>query len=313
MKYPVSVIMAAYNAAATIEASVRSVLEQSMENIELIVVDDGSIDETRAVLEGIDDPRIRVISQDNAGPSAARNRAVAEARGEFVACIDADDLWAADKIELQVQALRATPEASVAYGWVDIIDSQSRFAYSDQRVTHEGNVYAELLHTNFIFSGSNTMIRKSVFERLGGFDESLRAVEDWEFHVRLAAEYEFVGIPRVLVRYRQAPGSLSSRLDLMEASFVQAHKKIFDCAPRHLQHLKAHSAASFHLYMAIRSIQSGRGVSGLPAAVRFAIRAVCKRPAICIDVVRGVSPLASLRMNARGVRSRRFRAMRSKH
>ena len=223
----VAVLMAAYNAEATIESAVASVRRQTMGDFELLVVDDGSTDRTVEVLAGIDEPRLRVIRQTNAGPATARNRGLAESRADYVACLDADDLWVPEKLAWQLAALTAAPQAGVAYGWADVVDADLVHAYSDRRIRRDGDVYADLLLSNFIFSGSNTMIRRAALDRLGGFDEAMRAVEDWELHVRIARHYPFVCVPHLLLRYRLTEHSLSSRIDLMESSFAHACAKIF--------------------------------------------------------------------------------------
>jgi glycosyltransferase involved in cell wall biosynthesis len=300
----VTVVMAAYNAAATIESAVASVRGQTLGDFELLVVDDGSTDDTVAVLAGIDEPRLRVIRQANAGPAAARNRALAEARAEYVACIDADDLWVPEKLAWQSAALAAAPTAAVAYGWADVVDADLAYAYSDRRISRDGDVYAALLLSNFIFSGSNTMIRGSVLDRLGGFDAAMRAVEDWELHVRIARDHPFVCVPRVLLRYRLTEGSLSGRIDLMDAAFSHACRKIFAAAPPEHAHLEARCRAAFSLYLATRAAQVARGPRDRITALQFALRALRLAPASWLGVLRVAAPLGSLRLAAREHRRR---------
>lgn len=118
----VSCLMAAHNAASTIEASVESVLGQTFRDLELIVVDDGSTDDTVGALAGIEDSRLVILRQPQRGPSAARNFAIAHSCGEYVAPIDADDIWLPRKLELQMEAIQSRAGASVAYGWTDFVD-----------------------------------------------------------------------------------------------------------------------------------------------------------------------------------------------
>ena len=300
----VSVVMAAYNAAATIESAVTSVRRQTMPDFELLVVDDGSTDDTAAVLAAIDEPRLRVIRQANAGPAAARNRAIAASRADYVACVDADDLWAPDKLAWQLTALTAAPDAAVAYGWTDVVDADLAHAYSDRRIRRDGDVYAALLRSNFIFSGSNTMMRRSILERVGGFDEAMRAVEDWELHVRIANRHPFVCVPRVLLRYRLTDDSLSSRIDVMEAAFAYACTKIFAAAPPEHARLESRCRAAFYLYLATRAAQIGRNPRERLTALRFAFRSLRLAPTGWLGVLRVAAPLGSLRLAARERRRR---------
>jgi glycosyltransferase involved in cell wall biosynthesis len=245
-----------------------------------------------------------VIRQSNAGPAAARNRAIAASRAEYVACIDADDLWVPDKLAWQLTALAEAPTAGVAYGWTDVVDTDLAYAYSDRRIRHDGDVYAALLLGNFIFSGSNTMMRRSVLERVGGFDETMRAVEDWELHVRIAKRYPFVCVPRVLLHYRLTEHSLSSRLDLMEAAFSYACTKIFAAAPAEHARLESRCRAAFYLYLATRAAQIAGSPRDRIAALRFALRSLRLAPANWLGVLRVAAPLGSLRLAARERRRR---------
>lgn len=303
----VSVLMAAHDAAATIASAVDSVRAQTMPDFELLVVDDGSTDRTAEVLARIDDPRLRVLRQANAGPAAARNRALAASHGEYVACLDADDLWMPEKLAWQMAALAAAPDAAVAYGFADVVDADLVHAYSDRRIRRDGDVYADLLLSNFIFSGSNTMIRRAALDRVGGFDESMRAVEDWELHVRLARRYPFVCVPRVVLRYRLTEGSLSSRIDVMEGAFSYACTKIFADAPREHAGLEARCRAAFYLYLATRAAQVAERPRERVAALRFALRSLRLAPANWLGVLRAAAPLGSLRLAARAARQRAAR------
>src|SRR4028119_546862 len=113
----ISVIIPAYNAERTIKETIQSVLNQSFQDLELLIINDGSQDSTLDVVESIQDPRIRVFCYLNAGSSASRNRGIGLAKGEYISFIDADDLWTVDKLESQFKALQENPKAAVAYSW----------------------------------------------------------------------------------------------------------------------------------------------------------------------------------------------------
>ncbi len=118
----VSVIIPTYNAENTILDTVQSALNQTFSDIEVVVSDDGSIDNTLILLEQVKDSRLKIISSSNSGAAIARNRGIRESKGEYIAFLDADDLWLQDKLELQLEALRSYSLESVAYCWVNTID-----------------------------------------------------------------------------------------------------------------------------------------------------------------------------------------------
>lgn len=218
-----SVLMPAYNAEATIASSVGSVLRQTRSDFELIIVDDGSTDATTSRIEPfVRDSRIRLLSQVNQGPSAARNTAIADARGKYVSLLDSDDLWLPHYLETMGATLDADANAGVAYtdsAW--ILDSSSGRIRRVSRVeavtpTAPSNAIhppeflrALLRRGNYIFVG--TTIRRSVLDRVGGFRADVQGVEDYEMWLRIASQgYRFVRCRPRLVIYRERPGQLSS-------------------------------------------------------------------------------------------------------
>jgi glycosyltransferase involved in cell wall biosynthesis len=282
----VSCVMAAHNAASTIAASVESVLRQSFGDLELIVVDDGSTDDTVRVLAEIDDERIVVLRQPRRGPSAARNYAIARSRGEFVAPIDADDIWLPRKLELQLEAIERSADAAVAYGWTDFMDERLRFTHPDLRATFEHNVQEALLRQNFISCGSNTLMRRSAVEDVGGFDETLEAAEDWDLHTRLAARYAFAVVPEVLVLYRQSPLSITSHFLLMERNFLTACGKIFDAAPAKFRSLEVQQKSSFYRYLTMRAAHSKVAKGRWRAVARYSVLAAWHDPRMFLKEAR---------------------------
>src|SRR4028119_270042 len=122
----ISVIVSAYNAEQTILETITSVLNQTFSNFELLVINDGSTDRTLELLSTVKDPRLKIFSYPNGGVSVARNRGITQASGEFIAVLDADDLWTVDKLELQLAALQEHPEAGLAYSWAYYMDEQAK-------------------------------------------------------------------------------------------------------------------------------------------------------------------------------------------
>jgi glycosyltransferase involved in cell wall biosynthesis len=152
----VSVVIPAYNGAATINETLRSVRSQTHTNLEIIVVDDGSTDATGVIAarHSALDPRLRIVRQANAGVAAARNHGWRTAASGLIAFVDADDLWSPDKIERQLTALRAMPEAGLVYSGYVIIDAASCITLQWEHTPHQGDVLRQLLIENFVGNGS---------------------------------------------------------------------------------------------------------------------------------------------------------------
>jgi glycosyltransferase involved in cell wall biosynthesis len=207
----ISVVIPAYNAAVTIRRTVRSVLAQTHRAFEVIVVNDGSSDETAAIAQSAGDSRVRMITVPNKGPAASRNRGFAISRGEYIAFLDADDLWTSEKLADQLEALRRYPAAGVAYSWTDYIDEHSEPFCSGSHRRYQGNGYAPMLVSDFLENGSNALLRRKIAEALGGFDEQVPwGAEDWDYFIRAARLTEFVCVPKSQILYRTAPKSVSS-------------------------------------------------------------------------------------------------------
>jgi len=282
----VSVVLPVHNGEGTVREAVESVLGQTYSHLELIVVNDGSTDSTLDVLSKIKDPRMRICSFPNAGPSAGRNRGIALASGAYLAFIDADDLWLPDKLAAQLAALRQDSQAGVAYGWTDFVGATGKFVHSDRRVTFNGDVYRRMLIHNFIDSGSNIMVRKEALDDVGRFDESLPTVEDWDLYIRLAVRYPFVCVPKVLVRYRLSPTSLTNQILVMEESYWRVINRAFAAAPAPLQRLKPKSVALVYEYLTTKATQGWLSRRNGLTAIRFFCAAVRSRPASLLHLWR---------------------------
>lgn len=251
----ISVVIPVYNGEKTIRETIESVINQTFEDFELIVIDDGSQDSTLEIVKSIPDSRLKVFSFPNAGLAASRNRGIKLACGDYISFIDADDLWIPDKLESQLQALQDNPQAAVAYSWTDCIDEFGDFSRRGNHITIQGNVYAQLLLTDFIENGSNLLIRAQAFQKVGYFDESLPAAEDWDMWLRLAANYEFVVVPSVQVLYRLSASSMSANVVRQEAACLRVIERAFAQAPHSLQHLKNRSLANLYKYLTFKVLE----------------------------------------------------------
>ncbi|MBT8336308.1 MAG: glycosyltransferase family 2 protein [Gemmatimonadetes bacterium] len=218
----ISCIVPVFNGEAFVAEALDSILRQSGVDTEVIVVDDGSTDGTPEVLDGFGD-RIRVIRQENAGPAAARNRGLAESRGEFVAFLDADDIWVDDKLASQLAVLREQEDVEICSGhlrsfWVPELDHE--------REELENEPYHQ---ERAMLSPCTILTRRAVFERVGGFDVSLRNGEDTDWFVRaLRSEVKAHTIPRLLVHRRQHTENLTRRTPPSQLGLIDHIKRALD-------------------------------------------------------------------------------------
>jgi glycosyltransferase involved in cell wall biosynthesis len=252
----ISVIIPVYNGETTIQRTIESVFKQTVSDWELIVIDDGSQDSTVDILSQIRDSRLKVFSYPNAGQATSRNRGLAKASGDYIAFLDADDLWTPDKLEAQLNALQTHPQAAVAYSWTDYIDESDQFYRRGNHLTLNGNIYANLLLTDLFENGSNLLICKKALDDVGGFDESLPPAEDWELWLRLASRYEFIAVPSAQILYRVSAHSASTQVGKMEAACLRVIEQAFSQAPESLQYLKKNSIANLYKYLTFKVLES---------------------------------------------------------
>ncbi len=207
----VSVVTASYNMGRYVAQAVDSVLAQDYPNVENIVVDDGSTDDTPEVLARYaDDPRVTVIRQANAGQTVAKNRGLAAARGELIGFCDADNRWLPGKLTRQVPLLLARPEVGVVYGDIDLIDGDDNPLPPPATRRYGGRITGKLLVTNFV-TFNTTLVPRRVLDEVGHFDENLRMAIDYDLWLRISLKYEFLYLPESLVAYRIWGGQMSHR------------------------------------------------------------------------------------------------------
>lgn len=274
----ISVIIPAYNAEKTIKETIKSVLTQTFSEFELIAINDGSKDATLEIISQIPDPRLKVISYNNAGASVSRNRGFRQSVGEFIAFLDADDLWTPDKLEAQLAALKDRPECDVAYSWTDCIDESNQFLRRGGHTTVNGDAYTHLLLSDILENGSSPLIRRQAFLHIGGFDESLPAGQDWDLYIRLAANYKFVTVPKVQILYRVSSDSLSANHEKLETGSLRVIAKAFAQAPESLQYLKPYSLSNLYKYLSFKVLQEPPSAKKGLVAMRFIWTAVKNDP-----------------------------------
>lgn len=296
----VSVIVPAHNAAETITQTLRSACRQTYARLEVIVVDDGSVDATSEHAEAVaaHDPRVQVVRQPNAGVAAARNRGIALSRGAYVAPLDADDTWDPHKIERQLCLLSsAAPRTGLAYcGWEIRGAGGRRLGRAEPR--HEGDVFDVLVRRNIIGCASAPLIRRACLDHVGGYDVSMheqgcQGCEDWDLYLRLAEHYHFCVDPDPLVTYHKSSGTMSTSAERMERSYRVLQASLQARRPELPQALHRQSEQIFLLYLA-RICSANRDMYG---ALRYLVRAFRTDPALALARIpsrQGLSVAASL-------------------
>ncbi|ARV57668.1 glycosyl transferase family A [Nostocales cyanobacterium HT-58-2] len=254
----VSVIIPAYNAMPYLKEAVESALKQTLTDFEVLIVDDGSSDGTVEWVSQIKDPRVRLISQQNQGSSGARNTGITAAQGEYIALLDADDIWEPTKLEKQVRYLEENPAVGLVDTWTVLIDQQGK---STGRVVvsyAEGDdVWKQLVQFKTVCCCDSTpLIRRSCFEKVGLFNQELPFLEDLDMWIRLASDYRFAAIKEPLVRYRQHPGSKSTNCQGTLEAFRTIIEKAFESVPAELFPLRERGYGRINLYLAWRAINN---------------------------------------------------------
>ncbi|XKM43564.1 glycosyltransferase family 2 protein (plasmid) [Rhizobium ruizarguesonis] len=236
----VSVVIPAFNASRYIERTLRSAGRQTYRSLEIIVINDGSTDDTAKVVEqvALEDSRIRMLSTPNRGVAAARNTGIREAASRFVAFLDADDLWHQTKIEKQVNALnRRSPQWAAVYVPHHIINHDDEIIRSCRSDVARGYIFARHLTFKYVGNGSALLVRRDVALEIGGFNSSYAAAgiggcEDLDFELRLAARYHIEVIREPLVGYRQYPGNMSSNHLQMGRSALEVIRRSLAANPQ---------------------------------------------------------------------------------
>lgn len=276
MKPLVSAIIPNYNYARYVGEAVESALGQTYQNIEVIVVDDGSTDNSLEVLERYRD-RIKIIEQKNSGVCVARNRGVAESAGEYIAFLDADDVWLPEKIEKQVEKFASGKDLGLVH--VGVIDID---ASGDELATHlngmEGDVSAELMMFEkavILGGGSGVMIPRPVFDEVEGFDESLSTSADWDLYFRISSAFSVGFIGQPLLRYRLHGSNMHSNIPRMEGEMIMAYLKAFSGSSRNGNLHKGKAYGSLFRVLAGSYFRAGKYRDFL----RTAVKSVWYRPA----------------------------------
>ena len=213
----VSVIIPTYNRANLVAKAIKSVLSQTYQDFEIIVIDDGSTDNTEEIIRSFKDKRVKYIKKykENKGSSVARNIGIKVARGKYIALLDSDDEWLPEKLDKQIKVLQSeSPEVGVVYSNLCYIDENGKSMNKLRNPKKEGYIYEDLFGKNCVGTPSTVLIRKECFHQVGLFDDLLNAMEDWDMWIRIAKYYRFALIKVPLVKYRLHSNQKTRNLEL---------------------------------------------------------------------------------------------------
>lgn len=235
----VDIIIPAYNAARHLSSAIDSVIAQSYDDWRIILVNDGSSDATAQIAERFQQqlgPRMLVITQANAGVSAARNTAIRAATGDFLAMLDADDIWLPCRLAESLKSFELRPAAGLSYGLVTRISESGEllatFAGNPQNA--EGRIAPYIYMRSIELPCVTVTLRRSCLAETGLFDETMRATEDRDLWLRIAQRYEVAYVPKVIALYRTYANSASADIDGMlsgQLRFIRKNYGISGCGP----------------------------------------------------------------------------------
>lgn len=281
----VSAVIPVYNGAAYVADAIRSVLAQTYPRVECVVVDDGSTDGTAAVVRDFGD-RVRYLRQANGGVSSARNAGVAAARGEFVAFLDADDLWRPEKLERQMGLFRERPDLGLAYSAVEVVNEG--LEPIGTMAAPEGSVALRntlLMELPIMAITMTAVLPARVVREVGGFDERLSTSADMDFSCRVAGRYPVARVVEALALYRQHGGQMHLNLRALERDVLLIYEKMFRPSqlPAGILALRNRAYANLFMTLAIGSYQGGaRG-----RAASYLLRALRAEPRRAIALTGG--------------------------
>lgn len=253
----VSVIIPAYNAMRYLPKTLDSVLQQTFSDFEVLIINDGSSDTIIEWGAKITDTRVQLTTQSNQGVSAARNAGITMMQGEYIAFLDADDLWESTHLEKQVSYLNNHPAIGVVYTWTQLIDECDRATGRLFASQAEGTIWQELLENDVISTGSSAMVRRCCLDSVGGFDTELAHAEDLELWLRIAQRYQIGVIKEPLTMYRQHPDNTTKNREKMLYGLRMVFEKAFATVPIEMLYQRNRAYASVFLGFAWLAIDDG--------------------------------------------------------
>jgi glycosyltransferase involved in cell wall biosynthesis len=256
----VSVIIPTYNRARFVGQAIQSVLDQTFQDFELIVVDDGSTDNTRTVVEEFTDPRIRYIHQENMGISGTRNTGIRNARARYIAFLDSDDIWLPRLLESQVAILNSNPDLDWVYARARAISANGvpRGGILGEAPRYPGEPFRSILYQDFVGTPITVVVRKRCLDRAGLFDETFHTSVDWELWLRMSRECRFQFVDKILACLRshstRTTKARPDTLDRWSADRVRALDKVYaeDNLPAAIERMKPIAYRNVFMHIGLR-------------------------------------------------------------
>ena len=265
----VSVIMPSYNSAEFILNSINSILAQTYQDFEIIIIDDGSKDNTRKIIESLNNPKIVYIYQDNAGPGAARNTGLAVAKGELIAFLDADDSWKPQKLEIQVKKFIENSKLGLVYSALDVLSEDGHFEYTRKYKNYKSHELIKQLLLNYCKSvplPSTVILKKSYLDMAGYFDTLLPTGEDRDLWFRIAAisDVEYIDNP-MTIRFSPKT-SIQASMDnsLSEECQIKIQNNFFSKNPLRKSYLKYKSESFSYIYFTLSRAYFNENIKNPP-------------------------------------------------
>jgi len=298
----ISIIMPVYNVEKYIRLAIQSVLNQSYGNFELLIIDDQSPDNSREICRAYKDPRIRIIQQKNLGLAGARNTGIHHAKGQFIAFLDADDYWAADKLKFHLDHLLSNPKVGVSYSPSIFIDDDDKELGIKQIPKLKNISIEDIFCRNPVGNGSAPVIRKPVLDDIGFvgsshsekrtwfFDETLRQSEDIDCWLRIATEtsWVFEGIAPALTYYRVNNSGLSANVVNQFDSWKRTRQHLQSKAPDCVKKWGSLAEAYQLRYLsrrAVRSRDSAMALKLILMAIKTNFKILLKEPRRTINTL----------------------------
>jgi len=238
----VSVIIPVHNKGFFLKDTLDSVLGQTFQNFEIVIVDSELSNNAKQIVDTFEDKRIKYFYKEKAGINAARNLGIKNSRGKYIAMLEADDVWSPEKLQKQVDILNQNPQVGLVYCATEFINENKETTGRNRSVCCRGFVFNRIIMNNFLHNGSVALFRRDCLDKTGWFDETVNKMTDWDFYIRLSINYKFWGLGEYLVKSRVYSDFEDNDFEFFETCGFKILNRIFqrdDIEIRHLKHINS--------------------------------------------------------------------------